>query len=183
MTGSREISHDELREEISPWLPSGIDSDEALAGVALALVPPSQRTLPIVRNPFQSGVLYAWSTDDASATKLALKLLSQLGQGLLAEPTGLINLGLAIKEVICFLIDLKRHSVQVVDPLQIKVLMLLRNSDSGLSAQQLSYRFGGSSPPSLSEIDNALDALVRAEADGRPKPLVRVDRMIWKSLV
>ena len=61
--------------------------------------------------------------------------------------------------------------------------MLLRNSDSGLSAQQLSYRFGGSSPPSLSEIDNALDALVRAEADGRPKPLVRVGRMIWKSLV
>lgn len=183
MTSSREISPDELREEILPWIPSGIDSDEALAGVALALVPPSQRTLPIVRNPFQSGVLYAWSSDDASATKLALELLSQLGQGLLAGPTGLVNLGLAAKEVICFLIDLKRHSVKLDDPLQIKVLMFLRDSDSGLSAQQLKDRFGKVRPPSLSEIDTALDALVRAEASGGPKPLIRVDRMIWKSLV
>jgi len=160
----------------------GIDADEVLAGVALSLVPPSERTLPMIRNPFKSNMLYAWSEDDASATKLGVELLSQLGQGLLAGPTGLLNLGLAVKEVICFLIDLNRHSVRVTDPLQIKLLMLLRDADAGLSAQQLRARFGATAP-TLAEIETALDALARAEANGKPRPLVRVDQMMWKILI
>lgn len=183
MTKPREISRDELREKVAPLVPNGFDANEVIAGVALSLVPPSKRTLTIVRNPFKSNVLYAWSEDDASATKLALELLSQLGQGLLAGPAGLINLGLAVKEIVCFLIDLKRHSVRVSDALQIKVLILLHDAKAGLTAQQLRDRFGKEEAPSLPEIETALDALVRADVDGRLKPLVRKDQMIWKSLV
>lgn len=183
MTEQRDISVSELREKVAPLVPRGMDTDEVVAGVALSLVPPSERTLPVVRNPFNSDMAYAWSEDDASATKLALELLSQIAQGLLAGPAGLINLGLAVKEVVCFLVDLKRHSVRVTDPLQIKVLMLLRDADAGLTAQQLRARFGTAEAPELAEIEAALDALARADADGRPKPLVRADRLIWKSLV
>jgi len=183
MTEPRNISQDELRAKVVPLVPAGLDTDEVVAGVALSLVPPSKRTLPIVRNPLNSNVVYAWSEDDASATKLALELLSQLGQGLLAGPAGLINLGLAVKEVVCFLIDLKRHNVRLTDPLQIKVLTLLRDAKAGLTALQLRARFGQTAPPTLAEIETALDALVRADADGRPKPLVRADQMIWKCLI
>jgi hypothetical protein len=122
MTEPRKVNPTELRETIAPWVPDGVDADEVAAGVALSLTPPSERTLPIVQNPFNKE-LYAWSAEDASATKLALDLLGELAQGLLAGPAGLINLGLAVKEVVCFLIDLKRHSVRVTDPLQIKMLM------------------------------------------------------------
>ena len=37
--------------------------------------------------------------------------------------------------------------------------------------------------PTLAEIEAALGALARGDAGGRPKPLVRADQMIWKSLV
>jgi len=182
MAEPRKISQAELREVIAPLVPKGIDADEVIAGVALSLVAPSDRTLPIVRNPFNKKV-YAWSEDDASATKLALELLSHLGQGLLAGPAGLLHLGLALKEVVCFLIDLNRNMVSVTDPLQIKLLLLLRDAEGGLAAQQLHARLHSTEGPTLAEIEMALDALSRADAKARPKQLVRADGMIWKILV
>jgi hypothetical protein len=183
MTEPCKIGQSQLRAGIAPLLPKWIDADDALAGVALSLTPPSERTLPMIRNPLKSNVLYAWSDDDASATKLGLELLSQLGQGLFAGPAGLINLGIAVKETVCFLIDLNRHSVRVTDPLQIKLLMLLRDADGGLSTQQLRTLFGAPTAPTLVEIETALDALARTEAHNKPRPLVRVDQMIWKILI
>jgi hypothetical protein len=171
-----------LRELVAPLAPAGLDPQQVVEGVALALVPRSERTLPLVQNPFKGDVLYAWSEDDASATKLALNLLSEIVQALLSGHAGLLNLGIAIKEVVCFLIDLERHHVRINDPLQIKILLLLRDTDAGLSAVQIGKRLGIGAPP-LASIEKALDSLARTEARGCPRPLVRSDRMIWKILV
>jgi hypothetical protein len=182
MSGQRKITASELRDEVAPLVPAGIDPQQVMEGVALALVPRSERTLPLVRNPFASDVMYAWSEDDASATKLALNLLSEVAQALLTGHAGLLNLGIAVKEVVCFLIDLERHHVRVNDPLQIKILLLLRDSDAGLSSGQIRERLGTEAPP-LAAIEQALDSLARTEARGGLRPLVRSDRMIWKILV
>jgi hypothetical protein len=182
MAEPRQITQSQLREEIAPLVPDGVDTDQVMEGVALALLPRSERRLPLVPNPFKSDVLYAWSEEDASATKLALSLLAELWQALITGHAGLVNLGIAIKEAVCFLIDLKRHHVTVRDPLQIKILLLLRDSDPGLSAEQIRTRFGAGAPK-LGEIERALDSLAHAEADGGPRPLVRSNRMIWKILV
>src|SRR5262245_55850007 len=180
----REISADQLRETITPWVPRGFEHEEVVAGVELSLAPRSERTLPVVKNPFKGNVVYAWSEDDASATKLALELLSQLGQGLLAGPTALINVGLGIKDVVCFLVDLQRHSVRLTDPLQINLLMLLREADGGLTAEQLRARFRSKEEaPSPAKIETALEALKHADSKAGSKALVRADQMIWKSLV
>ena len=143
MSELRKLTLNELREEIAPMVPSGIDVDEVAEGVALALVPRSERQLPLVRNPFKNDALYAWSEDDASATKLALGLFGEVFQALFTGHAGLANLGVAVKEVVCFLIDLKRHHVRVSDPLQIKILMLLRDADAGLSVEQDSSTLSG----------------------------------------
>jgi hypothetical protein len=182
MSEQRKITLARLREEIAPLVPAGLNLDEVTEGVALALVPRSERTLPLVRNPFKSDVLYAWSEDDASATKLALSLFGEILQALLTGHAGLLNLGIAVKEVVCYMIDLKRHHVRVSDPLQIKILLLLRDADAGLSAEQIRARFGAEALP-LAAIEQALDHLAHAEAEGGPRPLVRSDRMIWKNLV
>ena len=118
MTATRKISQDELREKVAPLVPDGIDTATRWSqGSRFRWYHPRSRTrLDRPGIPFKDNVLYAWSDDDASATKLALELLSQLGQGLLAGPGGLVNLGLAVKEVVCFLVDLKRHSVQCRGP-------------------------------------------------------------------
>jgi hypothetical protein len=182
MSEQRQITLSQLRAEIEPLVPAGINSDEVVEGVALALVPPSERTLPLLRNPLRNDVLYAWSEDDASATKLALSLFAEVAHALLAGHAGLLNVGIAVKEVVSFLIDLKRHYVRVGDPLQIKILMLLRDAKAGLSSEQIVARFGPNAPP-LAEIEQALDSLTRTEAEGGPRPLVRSDRMIWKLLL
>jgi hypothetical protein len=181
MADPRKISPSELRKEVEHLVPAGLNADDVIEGVALALVPPSDRKLPLVRNPFRDNVLYAWSEDDASATKLALNLLGELAQALFAGHASLLNLGIATKEVVCFLIDLNRHHVQIRDPLQIKILMLLRDSDTGLSADQMRTRLGSDVP--LPTIEHALDALTQTVAKGGPRPLARRDRTIWKILV
>jgi hypothetical protein len=182
MAEPRQITQSQLRKEIVPLVPAGINPDEVMEGVVLSLVPRSERKLPLVVNPFKNDVLYAWSEDDASAMKLALNLFGQITQALLAGHAGLLNMGIAVKEVVCFLIDLKRHHVQVDDPLQIKILLLLRDADAGLSAEQVLARLGAGAPQ-LADIEQALDSLANAEADSGPRPLVRSDRMIWKILV
>ncbi|CAL74580.1 hypothetical protein BRADO0649 [Bradyrhizobium sp. ORS 278] len=181
MTDQRKMSLSELQNEIEPWLPVGLSAAEVTEGVALALVPPSQRTLPIVRNPLGENELYAWSEDDASATKLALKLLGELMSALFSGHASLLNLGIATKEVVSFLIDIYRHHVQVRDPLQIKILLLLRDVEEGLSADQIWTRLGPDE--SIATIEQALDALTQTVAKGGPRPLVRCDRTIWKILV
>lgn len=182
MSEPRKITQNQLREEVGPWVPAGLNADEVIEGVALALVPRAERTLPLLPNPLKSNVLYAWSEDDASATKLGLSLLGELWQALITGHAGLVSLGIAVKEAVCFLIDLKRHHVTVRDPLQIKILLLLRDADAGLSAEQIRARFGAGAPP-LADIERALDSLANAEAARGPRPLVRSDRMIWKLLV
>jgi hypothetical protein len=173
------VSQEELRKKVTPLTPAGLDPDEVLAGVALSLTPPEKRTLPIV--PI-GRVTYAWSEDDASATKLGLELLSRLAEGLLAGPAGLLQIGFAVKDVVCFLIDVTRHSVQLTDPLQIKLLMMLHDAKSGQTARELRDRLGPT-PPDLKEIEAALHALADAETRGRPKALVRADHMTWKCLL
>jgi hypothetical protein len=182
MSERREITQKQLREEVAALVPTGIDADQVVEGVALALVPRSKRTLPLVVNPFKNDVLYAWSEDDASATKLALNLLFELGAALFTGHAGLVNLGIGVKETVCFLIDLRRHHVTVRDPLQIKILLLLRDQDTGLSAQEIRARFG-TGGPTLGDIEHALHSLADAEAKGGPRPLVRSERTNWKILV
>jgi hypothetical protein len=182
MSEPRRITLGQLRADIAPLVPAGINPDEVVEGVALALVPSSERTLPLLRNPLKSDVLYAWSEDDASAAKLALSLLAEIAHALLDGHAGLLNLGMAVKEVVSFLIDLKRHHVRVSDPLQIKILMLLRDAKTGLYSEQIVARFGPEAPP-LADIEQALDALACAEAESGPRPLVRSDRMVWKLLL
>src|ERR1700730_6243159 len=99
MSEQRKITASQLREVVTPLVPAGVDPQQVMEGVALALVPRSERTLPLVRNPLKSDVLYAWSEDDASATKLALSLLRELLETLIAGHAGLLNLGIAVKEV------------------------------------------------------------------------------------
>ena len=60
MAEPRKLSETQLRAEIAPLVPDGIDADEVVGGVVLSLIPPSERTLPIVRNPLTSDMLYAW---------------------------------------------------------------------------------------------------------------------------
>jgi len=176
------MTRDQLGEEIAPLVPAGVDPNEVMEGVTLALVPRSERKLPLVRVPFKSDMLYAWSEDDASSTKLALNLFGEIAPALLTGHAGLLSLGIAVKEIVCFLIDLKRHHVLVSDPLEIKILLLLRDADNGLSAQQIRAQFKAEPPP-LVDIEQALDSLAHAEAHGGPRPLVRSDRMTWKILV
>jgi hypothetical protein len=163
-------------------IPPGVDREQVTEGVALALVPRSERTLPLVRNPLKHDVMYAWSEDDASATKLALSLLGELLQVAVAGHAGLLNLGAALKEIVSFLIELARHHVRIDDPLQIRILLLLRDADSGLSAAQIRERLGAAAT-SLASVEQALDRLARTQARAGARPLVRVDGMIWKILV
>ncbi len=183
MTDVRELTRDQLRKEIKSMAPEGLDVEEALAGVVLSQTPASERTLPLIRNPFGKKSLYAWSEDDASVVKLALELLGQLVEGVAAGQAGLVNLGMGLKEIVCFLIDLRRHGVWVTDPLQIKILLSLHDADTGLTLQQLRDRLSNVGAPATAEILAALHALEHADAKSGPKPLVRADMTIWKSLV
>jgi hypothetical protein len=132
-------------------------------------------------------VVYAWRESDASVTKTALEVLSQLGQSFLLGPSGIANLGVALKELVCFLIELRRQRVRVSDPIEISVLLLLHKTPSGLTStgirQRLVEAHRGEGAPSLSEVENALDRLANAVAATGPKELVRADGQIWKSLV
>ena len=179
MLEPREITGVELRQQILPWIPRGLDPDEVAKGVALALVPPGERTYPLVSNPFRRDRLYAWSETDASAVRLALGLLGEIARAVLTGGVDLLSVGVALHEVVTFLIELKRHHVTVIDKLHIKLLLLLRDADGGLSASQILDRLGRGAPP-LAEIEQALLDLEHATSEAGPRPLVRRDRMIWK---
>jgi hypothetical protein len=106
----------------------------------------------------------------------SLRSLGELVHALFAGHASLLNLGIATKEVVCFLIDLNRHHVQTRDPLQIKILTLLRASDAGLSADQIRTRLGSDVP--LPTVEHAPDALTQTVAKGGSRALVRCDRTI-----
>ena len=66
--------------------------------------------------------------------------------------------------------------------IQIKMLTLLRASDTGLSADQIRTRLGSDVPIlTVEHATGCFDADRRAK--GGSRPLVRCDRTIWKILV
>ena len=176
---TEQLTYTALRERISPLIPPGIDRDEVTEGVLLALTPSSERQLPFIK--LKDDALYAWSEEDASATKLGLELLGETITALLADG-GLVSLGMAIKDIVSFLIDLRRHHTKVADPLQIKVLLVLRKAATGLTAIKIRERLGAAAP-TLVEVEDALRALAKAESRSGPRPLVRDDQTIWKILI
>jgi hypothetical protein len=179
----REVTLSDLRNEIAPLVPKDISPDEVAEGIALSLVPPSERTYPLIKNYLREGTVYAWSSDDASVAKLTLGVLAEGLGALLKGDFGLITLGMSIKELVCFLMDLYRHYVTVRDPLQIKILMLLKDADPGLSATQIQARLGGALAVPLMEVETALQSLEKVESRAGARPLVRSDQLIWKILV
>lgn len=181
-----QLTREQLSKRLRSAIPPGVDADQVMAGVMLALRPPEERTRPIERGLGESNVFYAWHESDASVTKMALEVLSQLGQSLLLGPSGIVKLGVALKELVCFLIELHRHRVRVSDPVEVSVLLLLHKTRSGLTSSGIRQQLvdaHGSDAPSPSEVETALDRLANAVAATGPKPLVRADGQIWKSLV
>jgi hypothetical protein len=183
MTDVLKLTRDQLRNEIQPLVPKDVKVEDVIEGFVLSQTPPAERTLPIVRNPFGQKSLYAWSSDDASILKLVMELLGQLAEGVAAGHAGWFHLGLGLKEVVCFLIDLRRHGVSVTNPVQIKVLLALHDAKTGLTVQQLHDRLADSGAPTIAQIMDALHALEHADAKSGPKPLVHPDMTTWKSLV
>jgi hypothetical protein len=183
MTDLQKLTRDQLRNEIQPLVPKGVDAEEVIEGFLLSQTPPSERTLPIIRNPFGQKSLYAWSSDDASVLKLAMEVFARLSEGLVEGHPIWLTLGIGLKEIVCFLIDLRRHGVSVTNPLHIKVLLALHDAKTGLTVQQLRDRLVSAGAPTTAQIVDALRALERADAKSGPKPLVHADLMTWKSLV
>jgi hypothetical protein len=184
MTDTRELTQDQLRNEIERLVPKGVDVDQVMEGFVLSQTPASERTLPIIRNPFGQEFLYAWSSDDASILKLVMELLGRLVEGLASGPHAFwVPLGLGLKDIVCFLIDLKRHGVWVTDPLQIKVLLALRGAKTGLTVQQLRDRLAPAGAPQAAQVLSALHALEHSDAQSGPKPLVHANLTTWRSLV
>jgi hypothetical protein len=153
----------------------------------MALTPPKDLTLPVERDLVRRNVLYAWREEDASATKVALDVLAQLWGAAVSGTGGFANLGVAIKDLVAFLVNLHRHRVRIDDPLKIAVLLILRENSGGLTAPQIAERVRGmkgrEAPPSVSEVEATLKALENENAKGGPKALVRPDGLVWKSIV
>ena len=183
MLQPRNVTLSDLRNEIAPLVPKDVSLDEVAEGIALSLVPPAQRTYPLVKNLLKKDTLYAWSSDDASVAKLVLGVLAEGLAALLKGDVGLVALGMTVKELVCYLMDLYRHYVEVRDPLQIKILMLLKDAHPGLSATQIQARFGGALGVPLVEVEKALQSLEKVESRAGTRPLVRCDQLIWKILV
>ena len=181
------LTREQLDKRLRPSIPNGADADQVMAGVLLALTPPEERTRPIERGIGEPNVVYAWRESDASVTRVAFDVLKDLGQSVLLGPKGIAKLGVALKELVCFLIDLHRHRVRVVDPEEISVLLLLHKTPSGLTSrairQRLVEKHGREVAPSVPEVEKTLDRLANATAAAGPKPLVHADGQIWKSLV
>jgi hypothetical protein len=183
MTDTRELTRDQLRDQIEPLVPKGLDAEEITEGFLLSQIPASQRTRPIIPNPFGQKSLYAWSEDDASVLKLVMELLGRLVEGVGSGQAFWVPIGLGVKDIVCFLVDLRRHGVWVTDAMQIKVLLALRQAKAGLTAQQLRDRLAPAGAPQAAQILAALHALERTDAQSGPKPLVRADLTTWRSLV
>jgi hypothetical protein len=131
--------------------------------------------------------VYAWREEDASATKLALEVFAQLFGSVVSGPAAIASLGIAIKELVAFLVVLHRHRVRIDDPLKIAVLLMLRENSAGLTALQIAEHLrsfkGRAEPPTVSEIETTLKALEKEQAKAGPKALVLADGLVWKSLV
>src|SRR6185369_17349050 len=82
-------------------------------------------------------VLYAWHESDASITKTALEVLSELG---LSFISGAVTLGVALKPLVCFLVELHRHRVRVSDPTEVSTLLVLDKARSGLTSAEIRKR-------------------------------------------
>ncbi len=183
MIDLQNLTRDQLRKEIQPLVPKNVDPEEVIEGFLLSQTPPSGRTLPIIRNPFGEKTLYAWSSDDASVLKLVMEVFAHLSEGVVEGHPICLTLGIGLKEIVCFLIDLRHHGVSVTNPLQVKVLLALHDTKTGLTVQQLRDRLVGAGAPTTTQIVDALRALEHADAKSGPKPLVHADLMTWKSLV
>jgi hypothetical protein len=181
------LTKQQLKEQLSASIPNDMNIDQVMAGVLLALKPPDERTRPVELGIGKPDVVYAWHESDASVTKLALEVLAQLGLSFLSGPSGVANLGVALKELVCFLVQLNRHRVRVSDPIEISVLLLLNDARAGLTSkmirQKLADAHGSEVAPKLSEVEDALARLANSASSTGPKPLVRADGQIWKSLV
>lgn len=180
------LTLEQLTERLGSFIPNGADKDQVIAGVILSLKSSEEKIRPLERGLLESGVVYAWHESDASVTKLALDVLGELGLSFF-ESNGLSNLGSALKELVCFLIQLHRHRVRVSNPVEVSVLLILHGEPSGLTATQILKKLAGANlgnpPPSRLDVDDALDRLAKATAASGPKPLVRRDQLTWKSLV
>jgi hypothetical protein len=188
MVSGDRISREQLLELVAPFVPQGVAPEEVASGVGIALTPPGDLTLPLERDLFHwKDVVYAWREEDASATKLALEVLGEVWGALISGPEGVVHLGIAIKELVAFLVELHRHRVRIDDPLKIAVLFILRENSAGLTAAQIAERLRGfkgrAEPPAVAEIETILKALANEQAKGGPKALVRADGLVWKSLV
>jgi hypothetical protein len=181
------LTRQQLINRIQNSIPDQMDADQVIDGVILALKPAEERTRPLERGIGRSGVVYAWHESDASVTNMALEVLTQLGLSFLTGPAGVANLGVALKELICFLIQLNRHRVRVSDPVEVSVLLVLADTHSGLTSldirQKLVKAHGRDNSPSLSDVEKALARLANSVSATSHRPLVRADGQIWKSLV
>jgi len=181
------LTPEQLEEELGPSIPEGLNTKDVIDGVILALTPVQERTRAIDKDLFKRGVVYARYESDVPVIKTALEVLAHLGESLLLGPAGIAHMGLAVKELVVFLIELYRHRVRVSDPVEVSVLLLLHQKRSGMTSKEISQRLieahGRDVAPSRAEIDAALDRLANAVAASGPKPLVRADGQIWKSLV
>jgi hypothetical protein len=182
------ISGAKLLEMAAKAAPEGVDPNAVAFGIAMAITPPEELVLPVEQDLLHWGkVIYAWHEEDASATDLALEVLPHILGVFKPGPEGLISLGVSLKELVAFLVNLHRHRVRIADPLKIAVLLKLRDSDAGLTASQIAKRLpaieGHNAPPSVLDVEAALHALENEKAKSGPKPLVRADGAIWKSLV
>lgn len=181
------LTGSQLKERLQASIPNDMDVDQVMAGVVLSLKPPKERTRPVELGIGEPDVVYAWHDSDASVTKMALEVLAQLGLSFLLGPSGIANLGVALKELVLFLIQLKRHRVRISDPVEVSVLLLLNDARSGLTSKKIRQKLvdahGSKFAYNLSEVENALARLANSASNTGPKPLVRADGQIWKSLV
>jgi hypothetical protein len=185
-----QITRQQVAERLRSSIPKGVDANQVIDGVLLSLTPPDQRTRPIERDLGAAlgnrKVLLAWYEADASIIKTALEVLSELGLSFISEA---MHWGVALKPLVCFLVELHRHRVRVSDPTEVATLLVLHKAGSGLTAGEIRKRIAeadGAKAPSLSDVEGALDRLAKAETSTKPpetKPLVRLDGQIWKSLV
>lgn len=181
------LTRQQLENRLHKSIPDEMDVDQVMEGVLLALKPVEEHTRPIERGIGRSDVVYAWHDSDASVTKMALEILTQLGLSFLSGPVGIANLGVALKELVCFLIQLNRHRVRVSDPVEVSVLLVLADAHSGLTSKDIRLKLveahGNDHAPSLSDVEMALARLANSVSATGHRPLVRADGQIWKSLV
>src|SRR5262249_51321587 len=182
-SGAESLTRPQISDRVRPWLPNWVSADEATSGVLLSLRPPDQRTRAVEKSLNEPGVVYAWREEDASATKLAFEVLAHLGEAVVTGPHGILKLGFALKDLVCFLIDLHRHRVRISDPVEVSVLLSVRQSPDGLTSEAIRQRLSAAQAPTLTQIEDALERLSAAPSAGGPKELVRAYGQKWKCLV